>query len=183
MKTQGPPKLFRFAPGKIGHDHGDLQHLLLEQRHPERPGEHRLESRIKVSDFFAPGASIEIGMDHVALDWPWPDDGDLDHDVVKTFRLHSRQRRHLGAAFDLEYADRVRFLHHFVGGGVVGRNMGEIDRPAAFPAKLERILHHRHHPEPQQIHLHDAEIFAVVLVPLRDDAAGHGGIFERAQTS
>ena len=38
---------------------------------------------------------------------------------------------------------------------------------------------HRHHAEAEQIDLDDAEIFAVVLVPLRDDAAGHRGIFQR----
>src|SRR5256885_4388250 len=57
--------------------------------------------------------------------------------------------------------------------------MSEIDWPAAFATKLERVLHHRHHSESEQIHFHDAEIFAVVLVPLRDDAAGHGCVFQR----
>ena len=112
-------------------------------------------------------------MDHVALDRTRPDDRDFDDDVVKTFRFESRQGRHLGAALDLKNADRVRFLHHFVCRPVVGRNVSEIDRPAALATKLERVLHHRHHAEPEQVHFDDAKIFAILLVPLRDDAAWH----------
>ncbi len=41
-------------------------------------------------------------MHHVALDRAGPDDRDLDHHIVETFRLHPRQRRHLRAALDLE---------------------------------------------------------------------------------
>jgi hypothetical protein len=33
-------------------------------------------------------AAIQVRMNHVALDRPWPDDRDLDHHVVKTFRFH-----------------------------------------------------------------------------------------------
>ena len=43
----------------------------------------------------------------------------------------------------------------------------------------QRVLDHRHHPETQQIDLHDPHVGAVVLVPLDDDAAGHGGVLER----
>ena len=66
-----------------------------------------------------------------------------------------------------------------IGRGVILRNVREIERPPAFAAKLEGILHHRHHAEAEQIDFHDAEIFAIVLVPLRDDPAGHGGILQR----
>ena len=64
-------------------------------------------------------------------------------------------------------------------GGVILRNVREIERPPAFAAKLERILHDRHHAEAEQVHLHDAEILAIVLVPLRDDAARHRRVLQR----
>ena len=102
MKTERAPQLLRFVAGKIRHDHRDLQHLFLEQRHPERAFQDRLQARIKICDLFASGAARQIRMHHVALDRPWPDDRDFDHDIVKTFRLHPRQRGHLRAAFDLE---------------------------------------------------------------------------------
>ena len=84
-------------------------------------------------------------MHHVALDRSRPDDRDFDHDIVKAFRFHPRQRRHLGAALDLENPDRVRLLHHLVSCRVIIRDVREIERSPAFPAKLKRILHHRHH--------------------------------------
>jgi hypothetical protein len=43
-------------------------------------------------------------MDHVALDRPWADDGDLDDEIVERPRLHPRQHRHLGATLNLERA-------------------------------------------------------------------------------
>ena len=52
-------------------------------------------------------------------------------------------------------------------------------RAPAVGAKFERILQDGHHAEPEEIDLHDAEVFAVVLVPLADTAAGHGGRFKR----
>ncbi|HTI38097.1 MAG TPA: hypothetical protein VL484_11080 [Vicinamibacterales bacterium] len=44
---------------------------------------------------------------------------------------------------------------------------------------LQSILQHRHHPEAQQIHLHDPHVGAVVLVPLDDHPAGHRCVLER----
>ena len=118
-------------------------------------------------------------MHHVALDRPRPNDRDFDHDIVKTFRFHPRQRGHLRAALDLENADRVGVLHDLECFLVIFRNVRQIERPSAFTAKLERILHHRHHPEAEQIDFHDAEIFAIVLVPLRDHAARHRRVLQR----
>ncbi len=45
--------------------------------------------------------------------------------------------------------------------------------------QLEAILENGHHAESEEIDFDDAEIGAVFLVPLHDDAAGHGGGFER----
>ena len=88
-------------------------------------------------------------MHHVALDWSRTNDRDFDHDIIKTFRFHPRQRRHLRPALDLEYANRVCFLHHLERGSVVFWNVCKIQRAAALAAQLKRILHHRHHPEPE----------------------------------
>ena len=42
-----------------------------------------------------------------------------------------------------------------------------------------RLLQHRHHPEAEQIDLHDPEIGAVVLVPLHDHPPGHARRLQR----
>ena len=162
---------------------------------------------MRVLDRLAARAPIEIRMHHLPDDRSRPDDRDLHDEVVEMSRLHPRQRRHLRARFDLEEADRVGVLQHAVDGGIVRREMGEIDAaPAAglqaprlrrgsgracpssgarSPAvrlaidQRDRVLQHRHHAEAEQIDLDDAHVGAVVLVPLHDDAAGHAGVLER----
>ena len=71
-------------------------------------------------------------MHHVALNWAWSNDRHFNHHIIKTFRLHPRQRGHLRAALDLKHADRVRFLHDLESGGVICRNVREVERPPAF---------------------------------------------------
>ena len=66
-------------------------------------------------------------MDHVADDRAGPDDRHLHHDVVKLFRPHARQARHLRAAFDLKHADGVRLLHGGIRCGIIFRKMRQID--------------------------------------------------------
>ena len=134
---------------------------------------------MEIRDFFAPGSSRQIRMHHVALNRSRPNDRDFDDNIVKTFRLHPRQRRHLRAALDLKHANRVGVLHHLVGGWIVFRNVREIERTTTFATKFKRILHHRHHAESKQIDFYDPQVFAVIFVPLRDDAAGHRSIFQR----
>ena len=71
-------------------------------------------------------------MHHVALDRSWPDNRHFDHHIVKTFWLHPRQGRHLGATFDLEHADCVGALHNLKCLLVIFRDVCQIEWPAAF---------------------------------------------------
>ena len=43
----------------------------------------------------------------------------------------------------------------------------------------QRIFEHGHHAQPEQVHLDDAQVGAIFLVPLHHHAAGHGGGLER----
>ena len=118
-------------------------------------------------------------MGEIALNGAGADDGNLDDEVVKIFRLEARQGGHLRAAFDLEDADGVGFAQHGEGFGVVLRQGGEIDGMAARAGQFHRVLQDGHHAQAEQIDFDDTEIFAVILVPLSDDAAGHRGVFQR----
>ncbi len=110
---------------------------------------------------------------------PRADDRDLHDEVVEPLGVDARERRHLGAALHLEHADRVRLLETPVDGGIVGRQARQVHRASGLADEGERVLEHRHHPEPEQVDLDDAEPRAVVLVPLDDDAPGHGCGLER----
>jgi hypothetical protein len=65
--------------------------------------------------------AAQIGMHHVALDRARPHDRDFDDEIVEFLRLQTRQHRHLRAAFDLKYAERVGALQHAINGGVLFR--------------------------------------------------------------
>ncbi len=63
-----------------------------------------------------------------------------------------------------------------------GSSFGMVARSTGLPrrrADVQGILDGRQHPEAEQVDLHDADVLAVVLVPLHDGAAGHGGGLER----
>ena len=45
--------------------------------------------------------------------------------------------------------------------------------------EFDGIFEHGHHAEAEQIDFDDAHVGAIFFVPLHDDAAGHGGGFER----
>jgi hypothetical protein len=49
---------------------------------------------------------------------------------------------------------------------------------AALGADFHRILQHRHHPEAEQVDFHDAQVLAIVLVPLQDDPPRHARVFQ-----
>src|SRR4051812_20253496 len=179
MKAQGAAQFLGFTAGEISHDHGDAQELLLEERDAKGSLQDGSQAFVEIGHLFTSGASRQVRMNHITLDWAGTDDGDLDDHIIKAGWLQSRQGGHLRAAFDLEYANSIRLLHHLKGGGVIRRNSGEFNRMTALACERERVLDDGHHAEPEQIDFDDAEVFAIFLVPLRDDAAGHGSVFER----
>ena len=125
-------------------------------------------------------APLQVWIDHLTDDRTGPDDRDLDHQIVKTLGLQARQRRHLCAALDLENPDSVGAPQHRVDLGIVGRQMREVDLDIFMRANhRDRLLQHGEHPQPEQIDLDDAEVGAILLVPLHDHAARHAGGFER----
>ena len=137
------------ASGTIesGNDHGHLQHLFLKERHAERAFEDGFEFRVNVIDGLAAGAAIEVRMHQSANNGAGTNDGNFNDDIVKRLRFHARQRRHLCAAFDLENANRIRFLHHLEGRGVVHGKPGKIDFPvlAALGTERDGFFDRGHH--------------------------------------
>ena len=89
-------------------------------------------------DLLQPLSPAQIGMHHVALDRPRAHDRDLDDEIVEFARAQPRQHRHLGAALDLEHADRVRARQHAVDRRVLRRNDGEIEAAQFLPSPRAR---------------------------------------------
>ncbi len=101
---------------------GDAHRLFLEEGDAQRLSQHVFQARGDV-DQLGVVAPLEIGVDHIALDRAWANDGDFDGDVVEFARLEPGQHGHLRPAFDLEDTDRIGLADHVVGLLVVRRNV------------------------------------------------------------
>src|SRR5882672_4300331 len=118
----------------------------------------RIGSRLGCGyDGLAAAPAPDVGMYHIAHDRSGADDRDLHDEIVEPLGTDARERRHLGAALDLEHADRVGLLQAPVHGGIVRRQPGEIHLAPGLTDERQRILEHRHHSQSAQIHLDDAE--------------------------
>jgi hypothetical protein len=124
----GTAKLIRLPGREARAFDRDAHGLFLKQRYPQRLAEHALKLGFGIDGLLLSLAPPQIGMHHIALDRPWPDDRHLNDEIVKGARLDARQHRHLGAAFDLEGSERVGLADHCVGARVFGRGGREIER-------------------------------------------------------
>ena len=135
-----------------------------------------------VVDRLKPGAPAQIGVHHVALDRPRPDDRHLDHEIIEFARAQPRQHRHLGAAFDLKDAERIGARQHLVDRRILGRHGGEIKPAAEMPLdQRKRLFDAGQHAERQDIDLQNSERVEIVLVPFDDGAVRHRRILDRHQ--
>ncbi len=65
-------------------------------------------------------------MHHLSDDRTWPNDGNLDNEVVKLLRVIPWQRRHLSAALHLKHTYGVSLLKNAVN-FFIFRQLGQID--------------------------------------------------------
>ena len=112
-------------------------------------------------------------MHHLPHNRSRPNNRHLDHQVIKPLRIIPRQRRHLRPALHLEHPHRIRRLQHLVD-LVILRQIRQIHSvPIVLRNQLHAILQHRHHAQPQQVHLDDPQVRAVLLIPLHHSPPRH----------
>jgi len=116
------------------------ENLFLEEDNAQCPLQDRLRPGIRIGHFLVSTAAGEVGVDGIPLNRPWPDDRDLDGDVIERLRPHPRQGGHLGAGFDLEDTHGVGRLDQLDGLRIVPGNLRQIDRFSPFGANGQRIL-------------------------------------------
>ncbi len=160
--------------------HGQLHHLLLEQRHAERAFQYVPESRRRILDCLFTVPAPQVGMHHVALDRARPHDRHLNHQIVEIRRPVPRQHRHLRAAFDLEHTHRVGTLDQLVSGAIVRRDRRQRVIHAIVRAQqIEAFAYAGQHAQCQAIDLQHAHGVQIVFVPLDDGAIRHRRVFHR----
>lgn len=178
FEGHGAAEFIGFGAIEGGDDHGHAEDLFLEEGDAEGASEDGLEGGVDEVDRFASAAAVEVRVNKVADDGARADDGDFDGEVVEGFGLHDGEGGHLGTGLDLEGADGVGAAEEGEGGGVVFGDAGEVDGMAALLADVEGIFHRGEHAEAEEVDFDDAEVFAVVFIPLHDGAVGHGGGLE-----
>ena len=132
LAAHRPAQAVGLAGAEAGEGFGHLHHLVLEDDRAERLRQHRLQRGMLVGDLVAgvlaqPLAALDVGVDRPALDRPGPHDRDLDRQVLEVPGTGAQQRLHLGAALDLEDADRVRGTDRPEGLGIVEGDAREVD--------------------------------------------------------
>ncbi len=113
-------------------------------------------------------------MYHPPLDGAGADQGHADDDIFKALGLEFGQHLRLGAALDLEAADRIGPLQQIVDGGVVQRQIGRLELDA--PLRLDMahgLLDHAQRAQREEVDLDQPGIFDTVLVPLHHNPARH----------
>ena len=179
-RGHGAAQRVGFVGGEAAGDHGDAHGLFLEERNAESLAEHLFEFGRWIIDRLLAAAAAQIGMHHAALDRPRPHDRHFDRQVVETARREARQHRHLGAAFDLEDAERIGAAQHVVDARILRRHGREaVTRPGVAGDQVECLADAGEHPEPQHIDLENAQGVEVVLVPLDDGPVLHRRVFDR----
>ena len=178
----GPAQLVRLAAAETRRHHGQPDHLLLEDGHPQGALQYTPDGIRGIGDRFQPLLAPQVGVHHVALYGPGAHDGDLDHQVVETLGLQARQHGHLGPGLDLEYADGVGGLQHAVGGPVLpGNIIDSLDGWLVAVHQLQALADGGQHAQGQYVHLQQAQGLDVLLVPLDYRALGHSGVLHRYQ--
>ena len=158
-----------------------LHELFLKQRHPQRLSQRRLHRRMVVGDGFLAVASLDVRMHRPTLDRAWPDQRDLDHQVVEHPRLQPRQRGHLRSRLHLEHPDGIGALQHLVHRRLAQVQLGQIDLDAlVLGHQVDDVVQRREHAQPEQVELHQTYCRAVVFVPLQHTAVLHPRPLHRA---
>jgi hypothetical protein len=133
--------------------HGQLDHLLLENRHPERARQYPAHRFRRINHGLQALTAAQIRVHHIALDGAGAHDGDLDDQIVETGGLDARQHRHLGARLDLEHTDGIGVLDHFVNLWIFRRHRGHAQAPAVnILDEVECPVDGRQHAQTQAVH-------------------------------
>src|SRR5260370_20450283 len=124
--------------------------------------------------------ALEIWTGHLASNRSGPDQCDLRHQVIKLLWVVSRERSHLRPRLNLKHADGVGISDHVVYIRAVLGKMGPIDvLSIVIPDKANRVLEYSHHAQSEQVNFDNAEIGAIIFVPLHHNSTRHGRRFQR----
>ena len=119
-------------------------------------------------------------MNHVALNGSGTDNRHFNHQVIEVTRLHTREKRHLRPAFNLENADAVGPTQHVINSIVPLRHRGQrVGNAIMSFHELESLADAGQHAKAQHINFQNSQCINIILVPFDDGAVFHCRIFHR----
>ncbi len=100
---------------------------------------------MRIGDLLFLLAPPHVRVHHLADDWPRPNDGDLNNNVIELLRVIPGQGSHLSSALDLKHADCISLLQSAVD-LIVLWQLGQIDFVSVVSwDQLQTIFEHSHH--------------------------------------
>ena len=173
LRSERAPQLLPLAGGKAGQIARDLQHLLLKQDDAQSFRKRTFKQRMCVGYWLQPLAAAQIGMHHIPLQWPGPDERNRHDQIIKALWLEARQHLRLCPRFDLEYPDGVRTLRsvaNTAGSSKVSRSRSGA-APVVVPHQIDRLGERGQHAQAQDIDLDQTSLLQRILIPLRRPCA------------
>ena len=128
LVAQRPPQQFSLAGCKAGKVACHFEHLFLKENHAQRLAQSRFEQRVQVCHRLTLFAPPQIGVHHVCLQRPGPNQCHLHGQVGEGARLEARNQRGLRAAFHLEDPDGLGAAEHIEHGRVIESERRQIRR-------------------------------------------------------
>ena len=181
-RSQRPAQVVGLFRREVRPDHGDLHGLFLKQRHTQRARRYLFERCAKGGCLLQIVAPPDIGLHHIALNRSGAHNRHLDHQIIKGPGPHPGQEVHLGPAFHLKDANRIRTAQHVIGGRIFlwdGRDPKIL--PLVPGHQIKGFAQAAQHPKPQNIDLQNPQRVNVILVPADDRAILHRRVFDRGQ--
>jgi len=179
LLAHGPPQQVRLAEAEARHLLGDRHHLLLVDdqavRGAEDLGERLGELRVDRLDLLEPVLAERVVVVGVRPHRPRPVQRDGRGDVLEIVRPHQPQEVPQAAAVELEDAEGVPAGEQLVGPRVIEAEGLEVGDLLVVPGDvLQRVGDHGEVPQPEEVHLQQAEFLAGGVLELGDDGAVGG---------
>ena len=154
----GASQLIGLTAGETCGHHGQLHHLLLENRYAQGAFQRIFNRFARIAHRLFAATAVQERMHHISLNRARSHNCYLNHQIIITARLQARQHTHLGPRLDLEYTDGICLTHHVVNFRVFRRDLlhGEsFFTVAAYQAQT--FLHRGQHAQRQHVDLQQAQ--------------------------
>ncbi len=156
-------------PGQpLGHEH----HLILIDGQAIGFLEHFLQGRVGIGDRLPTVLALDVVLGHAGFQRPWPVQGQDGDEFPELGRLQAPDQGPHPGGLQLEHPAGLPLPDQLEGGLVVERDLGEVHpHPGPLLHQPAHVIEQGQVPEPQEVHLQEAQGLQVVHVELGNELA------------